>query len=233
MTANPRHRSLLLLVGTVLLVGLLAGSLAALGGDGGTGTDTGGATGAGGEDRALVAEVPLAAGWPAAGGDHTLEGPGPEVPLPASEACGASLPAPVGTVRQAARLTGPEDHRTRALHVFDEPGAAARFVDDLVDVHAGCPEEDLGDDHVRVTDVRDGSPDGLTVDVARFLSVAGSPVIGLEVLHVVRRGRAVLVDTASGEGSGTESTIRSQVQAQEDAAAPVVAAMCRFAAAGC
>ena len=55
------------------------------------------------------------------------------------------------------------------------------------------------------------------------------------ILHVIRLGRAVLVDTTSNEagaGPDPEADVRRQLDAQTTATATVVAAMCAFTEAG-
>ena len=109
------------------------------------------------------------------------------------------------------------------------------YVTGVRDFYAACPEEDTGDGTglAWVTDVRQTQVGGQSYAVVRSIEADGNPAIGLEVLHVVRLGRAVLIDTASNEGSGVESRIRSQIDQQTAAGAPVVAAMCAFTEAGC
>ncbi|GEP36677.1 hypothetical protein NPS01_03400 [Nocardioides psychrotolerans] len=67
--------------------------------------------------------------------------------------------------------------------------------------------------------------------VVRTSELRGSPAIGLEILHVIRVGSAVLIDITSGEDM--EEGSEEQVASQTDAAADVVAAMCAFTEAGC
>ena len=65
----------------------------------------------------------------------------------------------------------------------------------------------------------------------RWSEYDGAPAVGLTVVHVIRLGRAVLVDQSSNEGSRTFAD--EQVDAQITDSAPVVSAMCRFTEAGC
>ena len=72
--------------------------------------------------------------------------------------------------------------------------------------------------------------------IVRRQEYADAPAVGLEVLHVVRFGRAVLVDTAStegGAGADPEADVRRQVGEQARASSGVVAAMCFFSEPGC
>ncbi len=59
----------------------------------------------------------------------------------------------------------------------------------------------------------------------------GAPAVGLTVVHVIRLGRAVLIDMTSNEGSGPDGT--AQIQEQTNATVDVVSAMCVFTESGC
>ncbi|MDQ3484084.1 MAG: hypothetical protein M3445_01505, partial [Actinomycetota bacterium] len=77
---------------------------------------------------------------------------------------------------------------------------------------------------------------GESFAVVRNTEFDGAPAVGLTVLHFVRVGRSVLIDTASNEvgaGPDLESDIENQIARQVAGTAEVVAAMCRFTEAGC
>ena len=187
---------------------------------------------------AIPAGFPLAAGWPSdaePGADHGLAGPSRSLAAFTYRACGADLPTPAVLDHLRASWSNPEDYRTRQLYLLDDADGAVAYVTAVRDFYAACPEEDTGDGlgQVAVTGVRATRVGGQSYAVVRSFELSGNPTIGLEVLHVVRLGRAVLIDTASNEGSGEESRVRSQIDQQTAAGAPVVAAMCAFTDAGC
>lgn len=70
----------------------------------------------------------------------------------------------------------------------------------------------------------------------RTFEYLDAPAIGMEVVHVVRLGRALLVDTTSTEGGGgpdPDAEATAQIARQTEASADVVSAMCAFTQAGC
>ena len=87
-----------------------------------------------------------------------------------------------------------------------------------------------------MTEVRRTAEGGESWAVVRRQEYDGHPAVGLEILHVIRLGRAVLVDTTSSEagaGPDPEADVRRQLDDQTTATAGVVAAMCAFTEAGC
>lgn len=183
----------------------------------------------------IPADFPLAAGFPTdsePGGDYGLTGPGEDVEVPdGPESCGTGLPAAGSVDRLAARWANPEDYRSRVLLAFADADAAIAYQDDFLDPYRACPRDPGSDGYVSINDVRRTAVGGESWAVVRTSEFQGSPAIGLEVLHVVRVGSALLFDITSGEGmaEGAEEKIASQT----DAAADVVAAMCAFTEAGC
>lgn len=185
-------------------------------------------------DQALADDVPLAAGWPADGGDYSLEGPGTDVAAPTYEACDVRLHTPGVTALQRAALSGPEDYRGRELLVFSDADGAIAYVDSVRSLFQTCPEEPTDGGTTRSTEVRDLTLGGQSLAVVRsFVGPDDTPAIGLEALLVVRLGRSVVVDTVSNEGTGTDPRIRDQVEEQSSALDDVVGSLCTFTEAGC
>ena len=86
-------------------------------------------------------EVPLTSGWPEAGGDYSLEGPGTSVEPFVYRACGAELPTSAVTGYLRTRLSGPEDLRTRELQTFRTVRGAVEAVDAFVAFYEACPQQ--------------------------------------------------------------------------------------------
>lgn len=192
-------------------------------------------------DGDIPDDFPLAAGWPdeetvEPGPRNGLEGPGRQVAALRFEACGGQLDDPGSRDRLGARWTNVEDHRSRELRSFADAGEAAGYVAALVGLYRSCPTEERGDGYTRVTEVRRTGVGGGSWAVVRGTEREGAPAVGLEVLHVVRLGRAVLVDAAANEGGAgqdPEADVRRQIRYQIRATIDVVAAMCAFTEAGC
>ncbi|WP_134738293.1 hypothetical protein [Nocardioides sp. 503] len=186
------------------------------------------------EPADIPAGFPLAAAWPDEHepGEEGLVGPGPDVEvLDGLEACGVALPAAPSTDRLAARWGNVEDHRSRLLLTFDDAEGAIDFQAQLLAPYRACPREETSDGFTTLSDVRRTAVGGESWAVVRSYEFEGSPSVGLEVLHVVRLGRALLVDTTSGEGMA--ATADGTLAGQTADAAEVVAAMCAFTEAGC
>jgi hypothetical protein len=186
-------------------------------------------------------DFPLADGYPE--DDEAERGPGygrhgPSRTLTPLQlvACGERLPGATHDDRLLARWTDVEDFRSRQLTTFADAEQAANRVAALTDLYRRCPSEDESDDYVQLTDVRRTAYGDESWAVVRRQELDGAPAVGLTVLHVVRVGRAVLVDTAStegGAGEDPEADIRRQVGEQARASTGVVAAMCVFTDDGC
>ncbi|WP_341923780.1 hypothetical protein [Nocardioides psychrotolerans] len=183
----------------------------------------------------IPAGFPLAAGFPTdsePGPDNGLTGPGEDVEVPEGvDVCGSGLPTAPSIDRLAARWANPEDYRSRVLLAFEDAEAAIAYQGNFLQSYRSCPRDPGSDGYVSLNDVRRTAVGGESWAVVRTFEFQGSPAIGLEVLHVVRVGSAVLVDVTSGEGmaEGAEEQLASQTAA----AAEVVAAMCAFTEAGC
>lgn len=180
------------------------------------------------------ADFPLAAGWPTdsePGPDYGLTGPGRDVQVvEGPSVCGTNGPGGYFD-RLAARWANPEDYRARLLLAFTDADAAIAYQGAFLKRYRDCPRDPGSDGYVSIHDVRRTQVGGESWAVVRTSELRGSPAIGLEVLHVIRVGSAVLIDITSGEGM--EEGSEEQVASQTDAAAEVVAAMCAFTEAGC
>jgi hypothetical protein len=177
---------------------------------------------------------PLAAGWPDPStseyGDEALKGPNRTLPPLDLSACGNKVPDPGDTDRLNATWTNVEDYRGRELMTFSTAQEAVTYVAHLRAVWADCPVEESGDGDIR-RQLRATSVGGESVALISTYEYAGKPALGLGINHVIRLGRAVLVDATSNEG--TESAIDDQLARMTAASAPVVDAMCVFTQAGC
>jgi len=173
---------------------------------------------------------PLAAGWPDAStseyGDEALKGPNRTLPPLDLSACGNTVPDPGDTDRLNATWTNVEDYRGRELLTFSTAQEAVTYVAHLRAVWADCPVEGSGDGGIQ-RQLQATSVGGESV----ALISTYEPALGLGIHHVIRLGRAVLVDTVSNEG--TESAIDAQLAQMTADSAPVVQAMCAFTEAGC
>lgn len=184
---------------------------------------------------------PLAAGWPdehrvEPGGDHGLRGPGRALPPLTLSACGAELGAADHLDRFTASWTNVEDYRGRELTTYADADAAVARVAEVRAFFEACPRGPRQCGYVSVTEVRRTRVGGESWAVVVRQERAGAPAVGLQVVHVIRFGRAVLVDTAANEagaGPDHEADVRRQVREQTRGTADVVAAMCAFSETGC
>lgn len=187
------------------------------------------------ESDDVPADFPLAAGWPSEhepGADNGLTGPGPDVPaLEEVQVCGADLPVAASRDRLAAGWTNPEDYRTRLLLTFEDADGAIDYQGRFLDAYRACPRAEGSDGYTTVIDVRRTRVGGESWAVVRSFELEGRPAIGLEVLHVVRLGRSLLVDVTSSEGLLQDAP--DTIAAQTRDSAEVVSAMCAFTEAGC
>lgn len=188
----------------------------------------------------IPAGFPLAADWPGRhepGDGNGLTGPGPDVPaLEGVQACGVELPAATSLDRLAAGWKNPEDYRVRVLLTFEDADGAIDYQRQLVDVYRACPRDEDAEGNASLTDVRQTRVGGESWAFVRTYEYLGAPAIGMEVIHVVRLGRALLVDTATNEGGGgpdPEADVDAQIARQTADSAEVVSAMCVFTEAGC
>jgi hypothetical protein len=157
----------------------------------------------------IPAGFPLLSGYPAAaraepGPHYGRFGPSRTMRPLVVEACGTRVAPPAGVDRLRAAWRNPEDDRERQLLLFGGPTAAQRYVDHVLDAYADCPREGTQGSRshhlVRATELGDSSGVATTT-----YSYDGTPMPGLEVTHVVRDGRAVLVSTTSSEGMGADA----------------------------
>lgn len=183
---------------------------------------------------------PLAAGWPERhepGADNGLTGPAPDVELvEVLQVCDAALPAAPAVDRLGAVWTDVEDYRNRQLLTFEDAEGAIAYQRSLVDAYRACPRSEDGEGNAALHDVRQTRVGSESWAVVRTFEFQGAQAIGMEVVHVVRLGRALLVDTTSNEGGGgpdPDAQATAQITRQTEASSDVVAAMCAFTEAGC
>lgn len=198
------------------------------------------------EPPPIPADFPLAAGWPdestaEPGPQSGLTPPRPDLEHPAFDyvACGRTLPVPAETDRLRTLWSNVEDLRGRQLLTFPDAAAAAVFVGGATEFYRGCGVEPAGSDDLTYTwTVLPTEYGGQSVAASSTPSRAGAPAVGVvRMVHLIRLGRAVLIDTTEGEGGGGGPDLpgltRSRAEVMALAAAPVVAAMCRYTEAGC
>lgn len=192
--------------------------------------------------REIPDDFPLAAGWPPddatePGPRYGLRGPHRRLERISWERCGERLAVTGENDALGATWSNVEDYRSRELATFRDADAAVAFTTTLVNRWRSCRSEPTGDGYERVNRVL--GPTGAGGESWALVSWAeydGSPAVGLQVSHVTRLGRAVLVDTASNEGGGgphRDADILAQVDEQLRTTGEVVAAMCLFTEAGC
>ena len=153
--------------------------------------------------------------------------------------CGQTLAYPAHVDRLNASWSNPEDYRDRQLMTFADADQAVAFVDQFAQHFRDCPVEPVGSDgytpHHLVIDTATG---GQSVAVASYYEYDGAPAVGLQLLHAVRLGRAVLLISEYGEGGAgpadeREAIFRQSIGRMTDDAAAPIAAMCAFTEAGC
>lgn len=196
------------------------------------------ADGGSGDDE--LSDFPLGAGWPT---DHEPGTSGTQVPVDtldpdfASYTCSAPLPEPAaatGVLR--GRYGNVEDDRTRELVTFADADAAVAYVALLDAFFSECPYQTEADGVTYPVTRVATEVGGRSFGIVRSTEVDGEPAIGLSTLHVVRLGRAVLLDTTAGEGTAVPDAATAGANALEEMtadSADVVAAMCAFTDAGC
>ncbi|MEJ7831447.1 MAG: hypothetical protein WKF79_00895 [Nocardioides sp.] len=184
-------------------------------------------------------DFPLASGWPGEwelGGRYGPQGPSTSIDEFDYVACGSALVPPAIAGRLRASWSNVEDFRSRELLVLVDADQAVAFMGDVASFYEACPEEDSDDGYTSLRQIRATQVGGQSFAVVQNTEFDGAPAVGLAVLHFVRVGRSVLIDTASDEGGAgldLESDIENQIAEQEADTAEVVAAMCRFTVAGC
>ncbi len=191
----------------------------------------GGPAGAASED---LSSFPLTMDWPtgAEGPDDGITGPGTDLDPFGYAACGEQLELPATRGDLRARYSNPEDYRTRELLTFADAGGAVDFMARARDFYGSCPSEAGGDaGSTRRREARETGLAGESFAVVVSTSMDGQPAIGLEITQLIRLGRAVLIDTTSGEG--IRSGAPDKIDAMSLDTANVVAEMCAFTEAGC
>lgn len=189
------------------------------------------AAGCPGSGEDIPADFPLAAGWPAdseaePGRRYGLKGPNDQLPPLEFAYCRADFTALGGTDALRADWTNVEDYRGRALLTFADETDASGFVEDFVTSWTSCPRSPSGAGYAAVHDTVGTDLGDESTALASWTEYAGAPAIGLQVVHVVRVGDAVLIDSSANEGS--RSGVEEQVSGQGAELAPVVDAMSRL-----
>lgn len=178
---------------------------------------------------------PLAAGWPdddrAESEDQGRTGPNRQLDSVLFTTCGNTFDDPPYVDRLRANWTNPEDYRDRQLTTYADADEAVAAVSALADFFRACPTEDLDDDYTRIREIRRTQVGGESWALVSHLEFQGAPSIHLEIFHVIRLGRAVLIDTASNEGSLADA--ESQLDFMTSATGEPVSRMCAFTEAGC
>ncbi|WP_340537380.1 hypothetical protein [Nocardioides sp. GXZ039] len=172
----------------------------------------------------IASEFPLAAGLPATNGD----GSPVEVTVSSGvddiDRCGLNAWSTRDTV-DVAGVTfndGSGERRARTLALYADDGAAKVALSALRLAVVGCPVTTVGStDHVY--DMVSKAP--RRVIFTHRYSSGGELSDDLEVLVVVREGRALYLATSYSRGDGSAPDIKAQVRAAEHDSAKVVAAL--------
>lgn len=190
--------------------------------------------------RVLVKEIPdgfpLLSGWPdddqAESEEEGRTGPNRRLDSLLFTLCGNAFDDPEYVDRLRANWTNPEDYRDRQLTTYADADQAVAAVDALMDFYRACPQEEEGSDgYTRVTEVRRTQVGGESWALMKGYEFKGAPAIGLEIIHVIRLGRAVLIDQTANEGSIADFELQLDAMTS-DSEAPV-SRMCAFTEAGC
>ena len=190
-----------------------------------------------------VAEIPfrfpLASGWDISQvetGELGLKGPDRFLDSLEFGVCGAAFDDPKYVDRLRVDWTNVEDKRSRQLTTYADADRAVDAVGALTQFFRDCPTEDFDDGFSRVGQVIRTDVGDEAWGVVRHFERAGAPATGLEVIHVVRVGRAVLIDMAGNEGDGAsnpEGELQDQLDAMASAIAVPLSRMCGYTKAGC
>jgi len=194
--------------------------------------------------RVRTAEIhyrfPLAVGWPddrdAATEELGRDGPSRSLDELEFAVCSTSFDDPKYVDRLRADWTDLEDVRHRQLTTYADPERAADAVDALEEFFGGCPIEDFDDGYARVAEVVDTDLGDQSWALVRQFEHAGAPSAGLEVISVVRIGRAVFIDTTASETGarpGSPGEVQDRLDAMSSAAEHPVSTMCIYSEAGC
>jgi hypothetical protein len=193
--------------------------------------------------RVRVADIsfrfPLASGWDISlveTGELGLKGPDRFLDSLEFGVCGAAFDDPEYVDRLRVDWTNVEDKRSRQLTTYADADQAVDAVGALTQFFRACPTEDFDDGFTRVGQVIRTDVGDEAWGVVRHFQRAGSPATGLEVIHVIRVGRAVLIDMAGNEASGgpdPAGELQDQLDAMSSAIAVPVLRMCDYSKAGC
>jgi hypothetical protein len=184
-----------------------------------------------------LSSFPLASGWPDPAsvepGEPGLQGPAPDLEPIDYRVCDTPLPVPTTTGDLRALYGNVEDSRSRRLLTFATADEAVSFMDSARAFNEACTEYPPSevDDTVLINETVDTALGGQSFAAYYSTETSGEPAIGLRVSQFVRLGRAVLIDTAYGEG--IRSSAPGVLEGMVRATAGVVSAMCAFTEAGC
>ncbi len=188
----------------------------------------------------IGSDFPLVEGWPddsqAESPDGGLDGPSRQLAPLRITLCDTTAPDPQHTDRLSATWRNPEDGRDRQLTTYADADRAVAAMRALVKVYQDCSEEPANDGFVRHYEAIRSSVGGESWALVTWYEYEGAPSIGRQIVHLIRVGRAILLDTTSNEGMGgpgQQDEVQSAIDAQADGTAAAVAAMCRFTVAGC
>jgi len=186
----------------------------------------------------IADDFPLAAGWPAKGGEgqDPLTGPMRGLdPIPLL-ACDASPREPRRSDRLSAEWVDVEDVRYRQLTTYPTAQDADEAAAAIAAVFRACPEGPADPDGTvqrwEVRDVHTGDT-GDAYAVLGWQQAAGGPTPFGDTTLVVRVGRAVLIEARGGHAGSPQGREREAVEEIAIDASQVVDAMCAFTDAGC
>jgi hypothetical protein len=178
---------------------------------------------------------PLAASWPddsqAESDKYGLVRPTRTLDSLLFSMCDATFEDPDYVDRLRAKWTNPEDYRDRQLTTYADASHAVAAVKALTDFYRGCPTQDSSGGNTLVHQVTRTGVGGDSWALVTYYEFQGAPAIGLDIAHVIRLGRAVLIDTSSGEGSVGD--VVTDLVRMTTATVEPVSRMCVFTDAGC
>jgi hypothetical protein len=181
---------------------------------------------------------PLAEGFPEDRfAEDELEGPVPdESAYGGVRACDKDLfPTLEWKDALSTSFSQPEDFRGRILTTYADAAEARGVAAALAGGFRDCPRQSYGGtpESVTLTDVVElGTGDEGWAVISTY-EVGGAPAIGLQLLHVVRVGNAVLISSVANEGGYTQRDVDRQLDEQAPLVQGLVSQMCVFSAQGC
>lgn len=183
---------------------------------------------------------PLPLGWPrdseAEREELGLEGPSRNLDILVFAGCNTTFDDPAYVDRLRADWTDVEDYRSRQLTTYADTARATAAVKALTDFFRSCPTEDFDDGYSRLGQVVRTEVGHESWALVRHFERGGAPAVGLEIIHVIRVGRAVLIDTAANEGGAgpdREGEVQRHLDAMSASVASPVESMCAFTQVGC